>query len=217
MINNVKDLNLVISEVEKKMNEGVIDQYIVVEQWAKKALDFLGINPHSLGREYYYSITEWVGIYCCNTPYLLHFSSDSIMSRNTSSWIDEAMEIMEKNQDIWVANPIWNGKIKQVIKESFGKKGNFYTSFGFSDQFYLIKCGLFKNKMYNEKHPTSERYPKYGGELFEKRVDSYMRNHNIKRITSNTASYISKNFTRNTLIKSNPLLRRLYIENRKRS
>jgi hypothetical protein len=71
------------------------------------------------------------------------------MFRNTSSWIYEAIEIMEKNQDIWVANPIWNGKIKQVIKKSFVKKGNFYSSFDFSDQCYLIKCGLFKNKMYN--------------------------------------------------------------------
>jgi hypothetical protein len=50
--------------------------------------------------------------------------------------------------------------------------------------------------MYNERHIDSERYPRYGGELFEKRVDAFMRNHNFMRITSKKASYRHHNFPR---------------------
>ena len=54
----------------------------------------------------------------------------------------------------------------------------------------MQKMGIF-----NEQHPDSERYPVYGGELFEKRVDAYMRNHKLLRITSKHASYVHKNHT----------------------
>ena len=39
----------------------------------------------------------------------------------------------------------------------------------------------FKAPIYNEANPVSERYPKYGGETFEKRVDSWIRNHKYLR------------------------------------
>ena len=64
---------------------------------------------------------------------------------------------------------------------------------GFSDQCYLINTDVFKNKIYNFTHPDSERYPKYGGELFEKKCDAFMRTNNKYRITSTTTGYVSNN------------------------
>jgi hypothetical protein len=62
---------------------------------------------------------------------------------------------------------------------------------------YLVRTSDFKERIYNENNSLSERYPKYGGELFEKRVDAYMRNHDKYRITHNGISYISSNFPKN--------------------
>ena len=45
----------------------------------------------------------------------------------------------------------------------------------------------------------SKRYPRYGGDLFEKRVDSWMRNHAFHRLTWRHGSYEHRNFPRNGL------------------
>ncbi|MNY60581.1 hypothetical protein D3C86_1971540 [compost metagenome] len=73
---------------------------------------------------------------------------------------------------------------------------NFYIGFGFTDQCYLIKRDIYIGKIYNEYNIESDRYPKYGGELFEKRVDSYMRNNNLHRIIHKHKIYTHQNFTK---------------------
>ena len=107
-----------------------------------------------------------------------------------------AIEIMERNPDIIVANPTWNYKWNEAKAESQSELDDFYVGYGFSDQCYLINTEVFKQKIYNYHHLDSERYPEYGGELFEKRVDSYMRCHNKYRITHKSISYVSKNITK---------------------
>jgi hypothetical protein len=71
---------------------------------------------------------------------------------------------------------------------------------------YLVKTADFKAPIYNETHPESERYPEYGGELFEKRVDSWMRRHDYQRLTFKHGSYIHKNFPKNRLKRKMRLL-----------
>jgi hypothetical protein len=66
---------------------------------------------------------------------------------------------------------------------------------------YLVRTVDFRVLIYEEINDASERYPKYGGELFEKRVDSWMRNHGNIRATSKQASYLHQNFTKNDLLK----------------
>ena len=85
--------------------------------------------------------------------------------------------LMNNNEDYFVANPTWNLKFQEAENESFGQTADFYTGYGFSDQCYLIREDRFRSTDIQRKNVLSERYPKYGGELFEKRVDAYMRNH----------------------------------------
>lgn len=214
LINNVNNIKEVTSYADIKIVNKIIDSYYVVEDFASEVLNYFKIEKESFKRGYYYSISELVGIYLCDTNYLLHLSSDSFVEESNANWIDKAINIFKMRSDIIVANPTWNFNYKEAEKESISEIGDFYFGYGFSDQCYLIRLDIFKNQIYNEIHPDSSRYPKYGGELFEKRVDSYMRNNNKYRITSKEVSYIHKNFSKNSLNLFNTKTNNLMLNNR---
>ena len=197
IVNNVNDEDKVALLVSDLKEKGVIDSVWYSSKMSDIVLDKYEIDKNSFEGGYYYSIAELVGIYNCKTKYLLHFSSDSYIPKrfSNSNWIKEAIEIMENNPEIIVANPTWNYKYDEARNESDKvlNDGKFYLAKGFSDQCYLINTEVFKNPIYNFKHPYLERYPKYGGNLFEKRVDSYMRTNDKNRIICCDISYVSKN------------------------
>lgn len=202
IINNVKDIKKVCSFADRKVKQGIIDAYYIAADYEKNVLEFFHIDKESFGRGYYYSIAELVGIYLSQTKYHLHFSSDARMEKKISTnWINEAISLMKQNPEFVVANPTWNHKYKEALNESITEIGDFYIGYGFSDQCYLVKNDLFRTPIYNEHNIISNRYPAYGGELFEKRVDSYMRNHNLKRLTHKRISYIHENFPKNIILK----------------
>ncbi|MDO9509768.1 MAG: hypothetical protein Q7J14_00605 [Candidatus Magasanikbacteria bacterium] len=200
-INNVKNKEKVIKYAEKKVKKGIIDSYYFVDDFSDLALEYFNIKKDSFKGGYYYSISELVSIYLCKTDYLLHFSSDSFIEDSNENWINKSIEIFKKRNDIVVANPVWNFDYKMAKKESFTEISDFYLGYGFSDQCYLIKIAVFKADIYNETNNLSNRYPEYGGELFEKRVDSFMRNNKLYRITSKYISYSHKNFSKSRYIR----------------
>jgi len=193
LINNVKDYKLVSFFADRLIEKKVLTNYFIVKDYAQLALDFFGLSKESLGVGYVYSIAEFVGIYLCASDYLLHFSSDSILNKNVE-WIEKAISKMEKYKNIKVANLVWNNHYDEARKESFLQDDDFFIGYGFSDQMYLVRCKDFKAKIYNETNSFSSRYPSYGGELFEKRIDAWMRNHGYMRATYKHGSYSHKNF-----------------------
>lgn len=190
-INNVKDRGAVEKAALRHLKEGTITSYIFVCDHEEETLKHFGMTRDSFKGGYYYSIQELTGILLCKTKYLLHMTGDAIIS-NKQGWIDESIERMEKDPSIFAANP--NGDPQDVAENLIEDEGDFYKGYGFSDQCYLIRTADFKNNIYNEEHPASKRFPAYGGELFEKRVDSYMHNHTLYRLTSKKALYEHKNF-----------------------
>jgi hypothetical protein len=197
-INNVLNKYAVSKQADKLVGKNVINDYYFVEDHAPKALDHFQIDKESFKGGYFYSIQELVGIFLCSTDYVLHFSGDA-MIQNREAWIEAAIERMEADPCIKVANPSWKKDLAEAKAESFSEDDCFFKSYGFSDQCYLVRAADFKGRIYNEKHPDSQRYPLYGGELFEKRVDAYMRNHTCTRLTSKRAYYLHKNFPRDSL------------------
>lgn len=214
IINNVSNRTKVEKHARKKMAEGVIDAYYFAEDYATEVLDFFKITKASFKGGYYYSIAELVSIYLCKSPYLLHFSSDAYMAKNSASWLNDALQTLQMHENFIVANPVWNHAYNEAKDESIDENNEFYIGYGFSDQCYLVKKDVFCSPIYGESHEFSNRYPKYGGELFEKRVDSYLRNNQLLRITSKKASYIHKNFPRAVIVGKIPFLR--YAITRKR-
>lgn len=205
-INNVKNPSEVEFHAEKLISDGVIDQYIHVHEHAQEALDFFHLSKEKLGKGYYYSIAELVSIYLTKTKYLLHFSSDTIPENNSISWLGQGIQLLEDRNDVKVFNLTWNHRFNEAKNEAFSEDEEHYYGYGFSDQMYLVRTADFKAAIYEEINDSSERYPKYGGELFEKRVDSWMRNHHQIRATSKHTSYIHRNFTKNYFLKKLNLL-----------
>lgn len=200
IINNVKDPAKVKAAAQLLVDKKILTDYYVADDYAGAALDHFGLARNDFGSGYYYSIAELVGIYLCPTPYLLHFSSDSILMRRTD-WIDKAISVMEKNDCIKAANLCWNGQYEIAKREAKDMDDDFFFGQGFSDQCYLIRAQDFQQRIYQETNQASMRYPAYGGELFEKRVDAWLRNHGYLRATFRFGSYRHCNFPKNRFLK----------------
>jgi hypothetical protein len=209
LINNVKDRQEVEGYAKKMVDAGVLTNYFFVEDHIDEALERFQLSKEALGRGYYYSNHELVGVYLCDTDYLLYYTGDTWLDQKTP-WIAPAITAMEKNTNYKVANPIWNRKDEEAKKEATSEIENFYVGFGFSDQCFLVKTKDFKAPIYNETNPLSERYPKYGGETFEKRVDSWMRNHNFLRLTFKHGYYLHEDFPASKVRRKIEILRGKY-------
>jgi hypothetical protein len=190
-INNVDDRDRVKKAAVKYLENGILTSVVFVDDIVPKALEYFKMDKDSFKGGYYYSVQELAGIYNCRTKYLLHMTGDSIIT-SKESWIAESMERMETDSSIFAANP--NGDMQDVKQNLVEEEKDFYKGFGFSDQCYLIRVEDFRKPIYNEDHEASNRYPDYGGELFEKKVDSYMHNHGLYRLTSKKAVYKHQNF-----------------------
>jgi len=193
MINNVKNYSVVSKCAERTIQQGWLSKYIIVEEHAAEALDFFAISRGSLGIGYPYSIAELVGIFLCRSDFLLHFAGDCIPA-TTSDWVSRAVHLMSQDPRVKVCNLDWDEKHMETKNGSMGGMEDFCIGNGFSDQCYLVRSKEFRQRIYNESNPASARYPRYGGELFEKRVDSWMHNNGHLRATYKHAHYIHKNW-----------------------
>jgi len=189
LINNVQNYRQVCKYARRAVEKGFISRYVIVKDYEEEALKFFGVSRDSLGRGHVYSIAEFVGLYICKTDFLLHFSSDSIPAKSYN-WIPKAIDLLDSDYRLSVANLTWNGNYQSAKEESFQENENFYIGYGFSDQCYLVRLSDFRAPIYNEYHPASRRYPIYGGELFEKRVDSWMQNNGRLRATYKHGAYV---------------------------
>ena len=191
-INNVDEPRHAIAAAERLVARGVLTEFVVVADHAQAALDFFGVSKDSFGRGYIYSIAELVALYLCRTDYLLHYSGDSMPGRG-GAWIDRAIARMQADRGIKVANPTWSGRYDEARAESSSEDDAFFIGQGFSDQCYLVPTADFRAPIYGESHPDSERYPVFADNLFEKRVDAWMRTHGHRRITWKHGSYRHRN------------------------
>ncbi|TPJ66492.1 hypothetical protein [Mesorhizobium sp. B2-7-1] len=205
VINNVRERARVEAAAAAAVARGDIDEYLFVDDHAAAALEFFQVSKTSLGRGYLYSISELVALHISDASYLLYYKGDSYPKRRFR-WIDDAVGLMEGSGDLVVANLCWNDRFDLARSESFGQQGDFLVGYGFSDQCFLVKMSIFRAPIYNEENPASARYPDYAGESFEKRVDAYMRNHELKRLTHRRQSYVHKNVPKRGLGR---ILRRL--------
>lgn len=208
-INNVQDPDKVRGYAERLKTRGVITSHVLVEDHADEALAFFGLDRDSFNGGYYYSIQELVGIYLCKTDYLLHFSGDSILEKPLP-WIEQAIHELTSDTRVSVATCLWNRKHNDAKRIHQGQNDDFWLVEGFSDQCYLVKTLDFRAQIYHEKHANSEHFPVYGGELFEKRVDAWMRTCGYLRSVYKHGSYLSKNVPRNRILRTAGRLLGLY-------
>ncbi len=188
MINNAHNMEELQDHAQRLIDRNWIDKVIVVADHAEATLRHFGLTRDEFGVGYVYSISELVSLRLCETDYLLHFSGDS-MPIAPVCWIEQAISLMTSDPRVKVANLTWQSNYQQAKAESSEETENFYLGFGFSDQCYFVHVPTFQQRIYGEWNSASQRYPAYGGELFEKRVDSWMRNHGYLRATYRHGAY----------------------------
>lgn len=206
IINNVKDYPLVLKEAQKMVEEGVLTDVYIAKDISAQVLDFFhlkeedfraGVDRHLYqGVDdkwiYYNAIGPLSAIYTCKTDYLLYHTGD-VWLKDEIDWIPQAIEQMQKDSKFKVANLTWNEKYQEAKKESYKKKNAFYAAkSGFSDQQFLVKASDFQKPIYGEIRKDAAHYPR--GDVFEKRVFSYMKNHGWERLTFAKGSYMHECF-----------------------
>ncbi|HSW72768.1 MAG TPA: hypothetical protein VLG44_05120 [Chlamydiales bacterium] len=205
IINNVSDLCKVKKEADKLIAKGTLTEVYIAEEWSEKVLHFFGLKKSDFKAAdersefqvesswvYYNAIAPLTGIYHTDTDYLIYHTGDVWLPQKVD-WIPKAIKQMEKHPVYKVANLVWNEKTGEVKKESYKKRRGFFVAKqGFSDQLFLVKREDFREKIYHEIRPDSHHYPR--GDVFEKRVFSYMKNHDWERITFAKGTYFHECF-----------------------
>lgn len=194
-ISNVDDPTAVMRQADKLIKKGVLDSYFLAQNCAKEALAFFDLSEKDLRQSYKYSIPPLTCLYLCKTEYLVHHTGDVILPQK-SDWITPSLAELGKNSQAVVANPVWDSKYEGAKSESMTETDSFFVGYGFSDQCYLIRCDTFKRPIYQEWNEASARFPEHGMWGFERRIDSWMRNHQFTRLTFKGASYRHDSFPR---------------------
>lgn len=205
VINNVADPAAVRRAADILVARGVLTRWADVADHAEAALSCMHLSASALEQGYTYSVAELVGLFTARTDYLVHFSGDSIL-QSAVDWITPSIRALRADPVFAVANPVWGpsafgGAIgfADAAGEAIAETPDFFIGYGFSDQCYLVDVGRFRGDIYRHDHYTGNRYPSYGGPLFEKRVDAWMRTTGRLRLTCKHASYLHQNIRGNRL------------------
>lgn len=202
IINNVKNIEKAIALAEDRVKDGSISHFYVASKHEEEVLSFFQLRREdfTLGkdRDKYSGLTDdWVyfnalgpmtALYFLSTDYILYQTGDVSLAR-PCDWIDEAILFLEKHHNAKIANLIWNHQIHEVKRESYKKKGSFFLAKeGFSDQMFLAKKEDIRAPILSEIREDAAHFPR--GDVFEKRIFSYMKNRGWQRITYKRGSYI---------------------------
>ena len=188
IVNNINNRKIVESVCQSKKIDGVIDDFYFVEDYEKEVLDFFDIDPLSFRGGKIYSMPPLVGIYLCETKYLLRFTGDSIMINN-HPWIDESISLMDGIIISAAPKVDFYNELNPIRTI-----GEFQVTRAFSDQCFLADTSVFKQNIYNYTSEHTSNYPNYAGQPFERRVADFMFSENKEMITNTKAMYTSKNF-----------------------
>ncbi len=205
IINNVINERKVISEAQKLLKETFFTDIYLSSEFEEEVFHFFQLKKDDFlaydDRLEYKVSDEWVyynalapltAIYLTETDYLLYTTGDIFLEEEIS-WIEEAIGLMEKKKSYKIANLTWDYKYKEALKESYKIRKNFFISKrGFSDQLFLGKVKDLQKPIYSEIRKDAHHFPR--GDVFEKRVFSYMINHKWKRITYKHGSYLHTHF-----------------------
>lgn len=193
VINNVQNLDVVKEVAEDLMQKGILTKVLIAAELSEVVLSFFCLKRTDFPNDwvYYNALGPLTAIYALETEYLLYHTGDVFLDKPVE-WIPKSIRLMERNPKFQVANLIWNQQIREVQKESYRRSWNFfYAKEGFSDQQFLVKKSTFRAPIYSEIRSDSHHYP--WGDIFEKRVFSFLKNRNFERIICSMGSYTHEN------------------------
>ena len=194
IINNVDVLNEVFKTAEELKKRKILTDIIIAEEVENEILDFFHLKKSDFKTTkdaenyddvdnnwiYYNALAPLAAIFSCQTDYLLYMTGDVRVTKPVK-WIEKAIQYLRKYPNCKVANLLWNNRKNEAKIQSYKKDRNFFfAKEGFSDQMFLIKAKDFKLPVYQEIRSDANHFPR--GDVFEKRVFSYLKNHGYERI-----------------------------------
>jgi hypothetical protein len=202
VINNVCNIRDVRAAAEEKVREGVLTEWIEADQIAEKVFSFFQLKRSDFQPDtqsgvnadwvYYNALGPLTALYLARSPYFLYLTGDVRLDRNIN-WIEKTLRFMNNNPKYKVANLVWNDRYDEARKESYARNWHFYfAKEGFSDQMFLVRTEEFRQPIYGEIRIDSHHYPR--GDVWEKRVYSYMKNRGWERLIYRRGSYYHENF-----------------------
>lgn len=188
LINNVNDVQDAKRRAQQLIDEGEIDSYYFVQEHLDSALSQTGLIRKDLRRFPHFLDWAIVAVTLPGSQWILHWDAE-VELQEPVNWVDSAINLMERDRRILIANPNWN---KAGIKlEALEYEDDFAFSYGMSDQVFLARRAELARPIYNYFCPASLRYPlSHIMGIFEKRVDAYMRRTRQLRATYLPATYI---------------------------
>jgi len=206
IINNVNDKEKVIQCANALIEKKIFTRVALAEDFANETLQFFHLEKKDFKGEnqnqafeivrpkwvYYNALAPLSAIYLCKSDYLLYVTADVSMQKPVK-WIESAIDRMQRKSVYKVANLVWNDKYDEAKKESYKTDRDFFVAKqGFSDQCFLVRREDFRQPIYHEIRKDANHYPR--GDVFEKRVFSYMKNRKWKRLIYRHGSYTHENF-----------------------
>ncbi len=202
VVNNVKLLSEVLTAAESLKKRNILSDIVIAKELENDILKFFKLNKSDFKTTkdaesyegvdndwiYYNALAPLAAIFACRTDYLLYTTGDVRVIKPVK-WIEKAIQHLEKYPNCKVANLIWNNKKNEVNAQSYKKDRNFFfAKEGFSDQMFLIRTKDFQQPIYQEIRADAGHFPR--GDVFEKRVFSYLKNHGFERITFRKGFYV---------------------------
>jgi hypothetical protein len=187
LINNVEDRDDARRRAEALVATGEIDRFYFVADRLAEALATTGLTSADLGRIPYFTDFALVAVTLPGPDWMLHLDPE-IRMRRSVPWIAPAIELMERDGRVLVANPNWPPPT--LARETIEDAGAFALGHGFSDQIFLVRRRDMARPIYGERCVARLRYPlAHVADIFEARVDAHMRHHGRLRATHREATY----------------------------
>jgi hypothetical protein len=191
-INNVTDCTDALTRAAEAVKRGEIDAFLEVDKMLPAALKLCGVTLRQLGPVKHYTDFALVAVVNAAPGFLLYCCAEVDLVE-ACDWITPALEKLSSDPKYLIANPAWGTSLAGVEREALFKSGEYFVGHGFSDQCFLVDASRLAKDVYGFSHPSGDRYPlSQMGEVFEQRVDAYMRHAGLLRLTDPRVSYLHK-------------------------
>jgi hypothetical protein len=191
-LNNIKNMERARLMAREAVWRGEIDAFLDVSACLPGALAVCGLALSDLGAVKHYIDFALVAVTQAAPDFLLYCCAE-VELLEPSDWISTALNKLQDNPDYFVANPSWASDPEGSQRESISRDGDHWVGNGFSDQCFLADARRLARPIYRRHHPSGARYPLSDlGDIFEKRVDAYMRTEGLLRLTNANARYLHR-------------------------
>jgi hypothetical protein len=185
IINNIRNIHPILEIIGKKFNDFNIH---LTEKDLPNKLEYFNLTKQDISSTYWTALPPLTALYYTTADYLFHIEEDCVIKKWNEKFIGNAISVMEGTDSFMCAMPDWTENSRGAKGESLFEDDEFYYAQGFTEQFFMIPVQKFKQDIYHENNALSDRYPPQS--FFERKVDSYMRNHEKFRIIDKNSYYL---------------------------